>query len=380
MLKIRVNKKAASRLAAGHPWVYRSDLIDAETAEPGSVVTVTDPAGRPQGVAHYSSTSLIALRLLGRSLDYRQRLEAAQAHRDRHVRGTNSYRLVYGEADQLPGLIIDRYADYFVLQAQTQGMDKGTPEIVEALTALYQPKGIVARNEAAVRAKENLPQEIRILSGDIPEQMEATLNNLRWQVNLLKGQKTGIFLDQRENYKAILPFSRGKALDCYTCTGGFALHLASVCESVEGIDSSEEALKTAEWNRQANNIANVTWREAEVQNILASYNSARRRYDTIVLDPPAFAKSRGSVDHALRAYREINTRALKLLAPSGTLVSCSCSHHISEATLLEVVAQASLEANRPLRVLARLTQAQDHPTLLTVPETNYLKCLVFEIA
>lgn len=386
MDKVRISKKGAARLAAGHPWVYRSDLIDAEKAQPGATVTVADPSGRSLGVAHYSSTSLIALRLLDRGhppIDasfYRQRLERAQAHRNRHVRGTDCYRLVHGEADQLPGLIIDRYGSYFVLQAQTQGMDAHTPWIAEALTSLYNPAAIVARNEATVRAKESLPQEVRVLQGEAPEQIEATLNGLRWRVNLLKGQKTGIFLDQRENYRAILPFSRGRALDCYTSTGGFALHMAAVCESVEGVDSSEEALKTAEWNRQANSIANVSWREADVFDILASFQSARRHYDTIVLDPPAFAKSRASVEAALRAYREINTRALKLLNSGGTLISCSCSHHISEATLFDVIAHASLDASRTLRVLARFTQALDHPILLTVPETSYLKCLVLEVA
>jgi 23S rRNA (cytosine1962-C5)-methyltransferase len=205
------------------------------------------------------------------------------------------------------------------------------------------------------------------------------MNGLVFHADLLHGQKTGIFLDQRENYAAAARYARGRALDCFTSTGGFALHLAGRCESVEGIDSSETILKTAELNRSANGIANITFREADVFDLLAGYASARRQFETVVLDPPAFTKSRKNLEGAVRGYREINRRALELLKPGGILVTCSCSHHMSEAMLLEVVAAASLETGRMLRVLERRTQSQDHPILLTVPETMYLKCLVLEV-
>ncbi|MGA2594140.1 MAG: class I SAM-dependent methyltransferase, partial [Bryobacteraceae bacterium] len=202
---------------------------------------------------------------------------------------------------------------------------------------------------------------------------------LRLQADLLHGQKTGIFLDQRENYNAAARYARGKALDCFTSTGGFALHLASRCESVEAVDSSAAALAAAARNAGLNGISNIEFREADVFDLLAAYSSARRQFATVILDPPAFAKSRRSLEGATRGYKEINLRALRLLGPGGILVTCSCSHHLSEAALLELVAEASLDAGRQLRVLERRTQSQDHPILLTVPETLYLKCLILEV-
>ena len=385
MPSVRVNRKAVSRLASGHPWVYASDLLDAKGVEPGSVVSVADPSGRSLGVAQFSASSLIALRMLDRgrpAVDaafFRKRIEAAAAVRSRRVRDSDAYRLVHAEGDQLPGLIIDRYGDCFVLQALTQGMNAVQPWIVEALADLYSPRAIVARNDAAVREKENLPRTVEVVHGGIDEPVEIAMNGMKWRADLLQGQKTGVFLDQRENYLAVQNYAHGRALDCFTCTGGFALHLARVCESVEGVDSSEEALKTAEWNRNTNGIANVTFREADLFQLLPAFSSSRRSYDTVVLDPPALAKSRSSLEAAARAYRELNARALRLLPPGGILISCSCSHHMNEAALLGVIADAAVETNRMLRVLERRGQALDHPVLLTVPETSYLKCLIFEV-
>lgn len=373
-----MNRKAAARIAGGHPWIFRSDVLETGEARPGAIVKVVDERNRPLCQAHYSSTSQIALRQLPDPLDWRAVLKRAADFRDRYVSGSNAYRLVHAEGDLLPALIIDRYAGYFVLQALDQGMDAATPEIVEALVELFGPAGIVARNDSAVRTQENLPREIRVLNGEIPEQIQVEMNGLRFGVDLLHGQKTGIFLDQRENYAAAARYARGRALDCFTSTGGFALHLASHCEHVEGVDSSERALDTAERNRAANAIGNVQFREADVFDLLAG-QGVERRYDMIVLDPPAFAKSRKQVDRALGAYKEINLRAMKALNPGGVLVSCSCSHHVSEAELLGVIAQAGLDARRTLRVLERRTQAQDHPILLTVPETHYLKCLILAV-
>lgn len=385
MQSIRVNRKAVARLSTGHPWVFTGDLTDKKAATGGSAVAVLDPHGRSLGVAHYSDSSLISLRMLDRgrpTVDaafFRKRIEAAAAMRARHVRDTEAYRLVHAEADLLPGLVIDRYGDCFVLQSLTQGMNAAQPWIVEALVDLFSPRAIVARNDAAVRDKENLPRTVDVVHGEAPEFAEFTMNGMRWRTDLLHGQKTGVFLDQRENYRAVRKFAHGRALDCFTCTGGFALHIASVCEIVDAVDSSEEAIQSAEWNRKANSISHVHFRQADMFDLLAAYSSSRRTYDTVILDPPALAKSRNAIDAAARAYRELNTRALRLLPPGGTLVSCSCSHHVSEAALLSVIAEASLETNRTLRVLERRTQSIDHPTLLTVPETNYLKCLIFEV-
>lgn len=385
MQSVRVNRKAAARLATGHPWVYSSDLAGSRQIEAGAVVSVQDPSGRSLGVAHYSSSSLIALRLLDRgrpAVDaafFKKRIEAAAGLRQRRVRGSEAYRLVHAEADLLPGLIIDRYGSHFVLQALTQGMDAATAWITAALIDLFQPQSIVARNDAAVREKESLPRTVEVIHGALEAPVELMMNGLRWRADLLHGQKTGVFLDQRENYLAARAYAHGRALDCFTCTGGFALHLASVCESVEAIDRSESALATAHWNQQANGVANVTFREADLFQILAAFSSSRRTYDTVILDPPALTKSRANLDAAARAYRELNARALRLLPSGGILVSCSCSHHMSEAALLSVIAEAAQETNRSLRVLDRRGQSQDHPVLLAVPETAYLKCLIFEV-
>ena len=385
MTEVRVNRKAADRVASGHPWIFASDIVDRGAAQPGEAVRVAAANGRPLGTAHYSSTSQIALRLLSLNQEpadrafFLRRLAAAEAHRRTVVRGTNAYRAVHGEADRLPGLIVDRYGDYLVLQTLDQGMDSAKAEIVSCLEEIYSPRGIVARNDAAVRTKEQLPLETTVVAGEIPESVTINMNGLSLQADLLHGQKTGIFLDQRENYLAAAGYARGHALDCFTSTGGFALHLARQCDSVEAIDSSANALSAARVNAAANSLSNIEFREADVFDLLAGYASARRQVDVVVLDPPAFAKSRQSIAAAVRGYKEINLRALRLLNPGGILVTCSCSHHVSEAMLLELVAEAALDSHRTLRILERRTQSQDHPILLTVPETLYLKCLILEV-
>jgi 23S rRNA (cytosine1962-C5)-methyltransferase len=307
-----------------------------------------------------------------------RRIEAAIRLRDRVVRDTEAWRVVSSEGDLLPGLIVDRYGDCLAAQFLTQGMDRAAGLVVECLRELLSPRAIVARNDAAVRKLESLPREVKAVEGELPAPLSIRMNGLAMEADLVSGQKTGIYLDQRENYVAAASHARGHALDCFTSTGGFALHLAGRCESVEGVDSSAAALAAAARNREANQIRNVTFREADVFDLLAGYDAAGRRFDTIVLDPPAFAKSRAAVGGALRGYYEINQRALRLLAPGGVLVTCSCSHHVGEAALLETVARAALDARRTLRVLERRTQAADHPILLTMPETHYLKCLALE--
>ncbi len=385
MIAVRVNRKAADRVASGHPWIFSSDVTGRGEAAPGDVVQVVDHKGRAIGIAHYSSSSQICLRLLSQRVEtvdahfYEQKLAAALELRRSVVCDADAYRLVHAEADSLPGLIVDRYGDYLSVQTLDQGMDRAKDWIVAGLVNLLAPKGIVLRNDAAVRRKEELPLETVVAYGEIPPAVAVRINSLQFHADLLGGQKTGIFLDQRENYVAAARYARGRALDCFTSSGGFALHLASKCESVEAVDSSAEALAMAERNRTANDIGNVEFREANVFDLLAGYSSARREFSMVILDPPAFAKARDSLDGAARGYKEINLRALRLLGPGGVLVTCSCSHHMSEARLLEIVAAASLDVGRRLRVLERRTQSQDHPILLTVPETHYLKCLILQV-
>ena len=385
MREAKVNRKAADRVASGHPWIFASDVLDTGGAQAGDAVKVLDPAGRPLGTAHFSAASQIALRLLSHCVEeigsefFAARLAAAEAHRRLVVSGTDAYRVVHGEGDLLPALVVDRYADYLVLQTLNQGMDRARDMIVASLVELFSPRGIVARNDAPVRAKEALPLESAVVHGEVPDTVEIGMHGLRLHADLLRGQKTGIFLDQRENYVAAARYARGRALDCFTSTGGFALHLAQTCESVEAVDSSAPALAAAARNAALNGISNIDFREADVFELLAAYSSARRQFSVVILDPPAFAKSRGHLEAAVRGYSEINRRALELLGPGGVLITCSCSHHLSEAQLLEIVATASLQTGRKLRVLERRTQSQDHPILLTVPETLYLKCLILEV-
>lgn len=382
---VRVNNKGASRVASGHPWIFASDVLDSGAASPGEAVSVIDPRGRIIGTAHYSSTSEISLRVLStraEALDrdfFRKRIQAAEEFRKRTVENSDAYRLIYGEADQLPGLVIDRYGGYLTLQTLDQGMDRAQDEIVALLVELFAPKGILARNDAPVRKRESLPLETKVVFGEIPETVSIRMNGLTWTADLRHGQKTGVFLDQRENYLAAARYAKGgRALDCFTSNGGFALHLAPRAASVEAVDSSAASLEIARGNAAANAIANIEYKEADVFDLLAAYSNARRKFSLIVLDPPAFAKSRKAIAGALRGYKEINLRALQLLEPGGVLVTCSCSHHISEADLIETVASASLDAGRKLRVLERRTQSADHPILITVPETHYLKCLIVE--
>jgi 23S rRNA (cytosine1962-C5)-methyltransferase len=382
---VRVNRKAVDRVFSGHPWIFSSDVIDRGSAQPGDAVTIADTRGKALGTAHYSSTSQITLRLLTRRIEpvdkafLKRSIEIAYQFRQRVVRNSNAYRLVHAEGDLLPGLIVDRYGEYISLQLLDQGMDRLSTEIVEVLQELLQPAGIVARNDVPTRAKENLDEEVRVLSGVIPEHVNIEMNGLQFQADLQTGQKTGVFLDQRENYLALRRWGKGRALDCFTGSGAFAIHLASACDSVEAVDSSALAINIAKQNASLNGISNVEFRESNVLDYLPSLVSAKRVYDLVVVDPPAFTKSRSALEGAVRGYKEINLRALRLLRRGGILVSCSCSHHMTEAHLFEVIAEAALDAHKQLRVLERRTQASDHPILLTVPETHYLKCLIFEV-
>ncbi len=380
-----MNRKAAERIAAGHPWIFSSDVVDRGHAQPGAAVAVLDPRGRPLGAAHFSSTSQITLRLLSPQAEeighafFHRRLSAALDFRTRNVRDSEAYRLVHGEGDLLPALVVDRYGDYLVVQTLNQGMEQQQRVIASCLNELLHPKGIVLRNDVAVRRHEQLPLETKVLEGEIPAAVPIRMNGFQMEADLLHGQKTGVFLDQRENYRAAAAWASGNALDCFTSTGGFALHMARNCDRVEAVDSSAAALATAARNAGANGISNIDFREADVFDLLSGYASARRQFQTVVLDPPAFAKSRRNLEDAARGYKDINLRALRLLPPGGILITCSCSHHMSEADFLAVIAGASLDAGRSLRVLHRRTQSIDHPILLTVPETHYLKCVILQV-
>jgi 23S rRNA (cytosine1962-C5)-methyltransferase len=379
---VRVNRKAADRVLNGHPWIFSSDVADASEAQPGDAVRVLDPRGKLLATAHYSSLSRIALRMLSPVAEpidkifFRRRLTQAMAFRERMVRDSDACRLVFSEADLLPGLIVDRYGPYLAMQTLSQGMERCRDLIAHCLRELIQPEGILARNDVSVRSLEGLPRETVALSGEIPERLTVEMNRLKLRVDLWRGQKTGAYLDQRENYMAAASHARGRVLDCFTSTGGFALHAARRAETVEAIDSSAAALEIAEENARSNGIGNIQFRRADVFEFL---KGIERRYSMVVLDPPAFAKSRSQLEGAERGYKEINLRALRLLDAGGILVTCSCSHHMGEAALLEIVAQAALEAGKTLRVVERRTQASDHPILLTVPETLYLKCLILEV-
>ena len=382
---VRVNRKAADRVFSGHPWIFSSDILDRGAAQSGDAVKVVDHKGKLLGTAHYSSTSQITLRLLSKHVEVinenflRSSIEAAYQFRQRTVQDSNAYRLVHAEGDLLPGLIVDRYGDWLAVQLLDQGMDRLTVEITEVLQELLNPKGIIARNDVPTRAKENLDQQVRVLVGEIPPHVPVTMNGLKMQADLLGGQKTGVFLDQRENYLAVCRFAKGRALDCFTGSGGFALHLASVCDSVEAVDSASSALAVGKANAAENHLTNIEFREANILDYLPNLVGSRQQFDIVIVDPPAFTKSRSAVEGAARGYKEINLRALRLLNKGGVLVSCSCSHHMSEAHLLEIIAAAALDTGKQLRVLERRTQSLDHPILLTVPETHYLKCLILEV-
>lgn len=376
-----ISSRGVERLRAGHLWVYRSDVKLAQ-AEAGAVVRLTDERGRFHGRAFYSDKSQIAVRLLTHDdapVDrafFTERLRRALAHRDIVVQDTDACRLVYGEADMLPSLVVDKYGDYLVMQTLSQSTERNKEIFADILGELLSPKGILERNDPKVRMLEGLDQRVSVLRGEIPAEIVAKENGISFYYDLAKGQKTGSFLDQRENHLAARRYASGEVLDCFSYQGGFALTVASKCEHVEGIDMGPAAVEAAKRNLKLNSISNVHFREGNTFDILKEYDEVGRRFQMIILDPPAFAKNRDSIPAAHRGYKEINLRALKLLEPGGFLVTCSCSYHITEPLFLQILAEAANDAKRTVVVAERRTQAQDHPIMLTMPETHYLKCLV----
>ena len=381
---VSITKRGVERLGFGHPWIYRSDVITPAGLESG-VVRLIDQKKRFHGQALYSHQSQIALRFLTReerpfdAAFLAERIRAAAEFRKKVAAGAEAYRLVASEGDLLPSLIIDRYGDCFVIQTLSQGMERFKSSVVEILQREFAPRSILERNDAAVRKLEGLPELNGVLAGEAVSEVVVQENGVKMCFDLLHGQKTGGFLDQRENRAAAANFARGKVLDCFTYTGGFALALAPHCESVLGIDSSGDALKQAERSQSLNGFTNIEWKEANCFDYLKSADQEKQRFDMVVIDPPAFARSKDNLEAALRGYKELNLRAMKILNPGGYLVTCSCSFHVSEADLLELNASAALDAHRTAVVVERRTQSRDHPILLTVPETHYLKCLILRI-
>ena len=390
---VKLSTRGAIRLQARHPWVYRSDVTEEKDVPPGAVVRVLDQRGKFLGTALYSSSSQIAIRMIshGSVADLpalvAERIRAAIAYRKENdlVRNTDAYRIVFSEADFLPGLIVDRYSNMLSVQILTQAMDAAPVReaVLQTLCDELQPAGIVERVDARIRELEQLPPRQSGLLWGEKSSTVINMNGVRFHCDGLEGQKTGAFLDQRENYAAVAQYAHGEALDAFCYQGGFALHLAlhpaAKCSSVTGVDSSRPALEMAEKNALLNG-RELEWIEANAFDLLREYAAAGRRYDTIVLDPPAFAKTKRDLEKALGGYKELNLRALKMLRPGGILVTCSCSFHVSTADFLKVLAAAAQDAHKSLRVVENRGAAKDHPILLNVPETSYLKCLILSVS
>ena len=386
-LTVKVSPRGAARLSSGHVWVYRSDLAEGEEVGPGAVVRVTDARGKFLGSALYSSSSQIAIRMISRGevsnlpALVRERTKDAIAYRKKVVSDTDAYRVVFSEGDFLPGLIVDRYNDVVSVQILTQAMDAEAVRaaIVDILTEEFRPSGIVERVDSRIRELEELPaRQSRLLAGE-KHATVIEMNGVRFHYDGLAGQKTGAFLDQRESYAAAAEYAHGETLDAFCYQGGFALHLANRCSSVTGVDSSRPALEVAEKNAALNG-RELQWIEGNAFDLMKDYAVANRRYDTIVLDPPAFAKTKKDVEKALRGYKELNVRALKMLRPGGVLVSCSCSYHVGATEFLGVVGEAAADAHKSIRLMENRAQAKDHPILVNVPETAYLKCLIVSVS
>jgi len=373
--------RGVERTRSRHPWVYRSDLGEVR-AVAGDTVRVLDGRGRVLAHALYSDRSQIALRVItwgdqaaGPDL-WRARIDRALRYREALGIEATACRLVHGEGDLLPSPVVDRYGDQLVVQTLSQGTDRLLPDLTRILVDLVAPAGILARNDPKVRELEGLERKVEVLYGDVPERVQVDEGGVRYRVDLRRGQKTGLFLDQRENRDAAARYATGRLLDGFCYEGGFALRLARHVEHALALDVSEEATARVRENAAENGLANVEARAVNVFDELRELGRAGERFDTIVLDPPAFAKSKAALPKALAGYKEINLRALRLLRPGGFLVTCSCSYHVDEATFGEVLYEAALDAGVQVAVVEKRMQGRDHPVVLGVPETYYLKCLI----
>jgi 23S rRNA (cytosine1962-C5)-methyltransferase len=376
-----ISGRGEERIRRGHPWIYKTDVVEV-SADPGTVVDVLGPRQRFLGSALYSQQSQITLRMLTRGDEevdegfWRARIAAAVEFRRRLAIDATAYRLVHAEADLVPSLIVDRYNDVLVVQALSQGIDHLLPTLVPILVETTGATGILARNDPRVRLLEGLEQRVDVLFGDVPERVVVREGPIEYEVDPRHGQKTGLFLDQRENREAASQYASGRVLDCFSYNGGFALRLARRSDHVVAIDISADAVARITENAARNRLANVAVREGNVFDELRHFEKSAERFDTIVLDPPAFAKNKASVARALAGYKEINLRALRLLNPGGYLITCSCSYNVDEATFAEVVYEASVDSHVPVTVVEKRMQSRDHPVLLGVPETYYLKCFI----
>jgi 23S rRNA (cytosine1962-C5)-methyltransferase len=378
---ITVSARGEERIQNGHFWVYRGDVGDGR-AESGAVVRVASPNGRFLARAFYSDRSQITLRILTRhdvAVDrqfWRSRLEQAISFREALDIDASAYRLVHGEGDLIPSLVVDRYGDYIALQALSQGTDRLLPDFTELLVEIAGAKGIIARNDPRVRLLEGLQQNVSILHGDVPEKITVREGKVEYDVDLRHGQKTGAFLDQRENRIAAAQYVSGRTLDCFSYAGGFALQLAPHVDELTALDISEDATALLARNAARNGLANVHVRTTNVFDELRTLERIGEKFDSIVLDPPAFAKSKAAIPKAVSGYKEINLRALKLLKSGGFLITCSCSYHVNEGAFAEVVFDAALDARADVSVVEKRMQGRDHPVVLGMPETYYLKCFI----
>lgn len=374
---VTVSARGAARWRRGHPWIFRSDVEGGR--HPPGIVRVVDGSHRVLGRGLWSPASEIRLRMLTSDdvpIDggwWAARLREAERRRATIPADTTAYRLVHAEGDGLPSLVVDRYGAYVVAQLLSAGLEAVRGDVLGAIETVFTPKGLVLRNDVPVRARERLPLGIEHVIGDVPDPVEVREHGIRYFASPLTGQKTGAFLDQRENRARMGALARGRVLDVFTYHGLFALHMARRADHVLGVDASGPALDIAERNRSLNGLTNVEWREANAFELLRELERAGERFDTIVLDPPAFAKDRRAVSAAMRGYQEINLRALRLLAPGGCLFTASCSHHVGRDRFLAMLAAAAADSGRTVALAAIVGQSSDHPELLTVPETGYLK-------
>lgn len=394
MSKVFVNKKGAKRVRGGHLWIYKSDVVKAE-ADGGEVVSVFDEGKNFIGKAFYSDSSEITLRIFttrNEEIDkefWRERIKATArlrkiTNQESRIKNDNqppttAKRLIYSEGDLIPSLIVDDYDGLFVIQTLSQGTEKLKNTFVEILRDEFAPRAIIERNDVRVRGRENLPLSTGVLFGEAPDEITIEQDGVKFYVSPLGGQKTGSFLDQRENHYRVRNYAFGRGLDCFTFNGGFALNLAQTCEQVTALDISEDAINLAKRNAVLNSITNVEFKTANVFDQLRDYEQTGEKFDTIVLDPPAFVKSRSALKSAVRGYKEINLRALKLLNTNGILVTCSCSYHFSEEIFLQTVEEAARDAKRRVHLIEKRMQAADHPVLIGMPETYYLKCFILRV-
>ncbi len=376
--------KGLAWFRTGHPWIFRNDVARIQDAAPGSIVSLEEKTGKFLGQGFYSERSKIAFRLISRSAEpihadfWRDRIARAFRFRQAVVKKANSYRLIYGESDGIPSLIVDRYADHFVLQTLSLATEELLDLFVRILLELFRPSSILLRNDLSVRELEGLPQEKKMILGDCPSRVQVFEGEIQYLADLWRGHKTGAYLDQRENRAVASRLLRGSVLDAFCYQGLFALHAARHAAQVVGVDSSSEAVAQARENALRNHLANVEFHKENVFPFLKAEVEAGRTYDGVILDPPAFAKSKENIGGASRGYKELNLRALQLLNPGGILVTSSCSYNLSESRFLEILRESARDAKATLRIIEKRTQSADHPILLSFPESHYLKCLFLE--